>query len=177
MVCRFCGAELKNGGRFCVNCGAPVDTVNAMPGQNGPAQQGMPQYNNVPPGNAVYLAPNRGGFGNTPKKKKSPVPFIIIGAAVLVVIIGIVVVSSIIREKRRADIYNDYINNLHTKDELDQMMQEYENEETPEKKSIGGTMVENVIDSYNGEGAEDDEEFQEKLKNSSSPWFKDPGDE
>lgn len=38
-------------------------------------------------------------------------------------------------------------------------------------------MVENVINSYNGEGNEDDEEFQEKLKNSSSPWFKDPGEE
>ena len=173
MVCRFCGAELKNGGRFCVNCGAPVDTVNAMPGQNGPVQQGMPQYNNVPPGNAVYPAPNRGGFGNTPKKKKSPVPFIIIGAAVLAVIIGIIVVSAIIREKRMADSYY----NFHTKEEVYQMMQEYENEEKPGKKSIGETMGEGVIDSSNGEGAEDDEEFQEKLKNSSSPWFKDPGDE
>ena len=152
MICRCCGAELTNGGRFCVSCGAPVDTVNAMPGQ----------YSQVPQGI---------------KKKKSPVPFIIIGAAVLAVIIGIVVVSAIIREKRRAEIYNNYINNFHTKEEVYQMMQEYENEETPETKSIGGTMVEGVINSYNGEGYEDDEEFQEKLKNSSSPWFKDPGDE
>ena len=71
----------------------------------------------------------------------------------LAVIIGIIVVSAIIREKRMADSYY----NFHTKEEVYQMMQEYENEEAPEKKSIGGTMVENVIDSYNGEGAEDDE--------------------
>ena len=144
---------------FCPNCGAGIDDRAKFCNHCGAPIQPMQ---------------NMAGGGSVSPKKKSPVPFIIIGAAVLVVIIGIVVVSAVIREKRMADSYYDF----YTKDEFNQMIQEeYGNEENNRTKGIGEKTVEDVINSYYGDGNEDDEELQEKLKNSSSPWFKDPGDD
>ena len=148
MFCSSCGAQIGDNSKFCASCGAMIWAGTQKP---------MPQ------GNVTV----------TGKKKKTP--FIILGAVALVVIAA-VIITVVIRNRTRPYI-DESMYNFHTKDEFNQMMQEYENEESPENKSIGGTMVENVINSYNGEGNEDDEEFQEKLKNSSSPWFKDPGEE
>ena len=45
MVCSKCGAELKDGAKFCVNCGTPVEEtpVNEAPVGAAPAQEAAPQ--------------------------------------------------------------------------------------------------------------------------------------
>mgnify|MGYP002089020553 CR=1 FL=1 len=67
MVCPYCGAELADGARFCVGCGAALDGTQAMPVAN-PA---------VAPTPVDSPAPS--------KKPKKGVVIAIVCAAILVV--------------------------------------------------------------------------------------------
>ena len=158
MFCSSCGAKLEDGAGFCSSCGAAqgfAPTLNVSPGQ--------------------WSAPLQGVRMQQKSKVHIPVPAII-GGAVLVIAVVAVVGYKIYENSQRARI-EEYYNSIYTKDEFNQMMEEMENQTNSEPKSIGGQMVENYLNSVNGEESEEDkkrnEELEEKLKNSSSPWFKD----
>lgn len=50
MVCSKCGAELKDGAKFCVNCGTPVEEtpVNEAPVEAAPVQEASPAQEAAP---------------------------------------------------------------------------------------------------------------------------------
>ena len=45
MFCRFCGKEIPEGGRFCINCGKEADTAERFQGGTPPAGQMNPAQN------------------------------------------------------------------------------------------------------------------------------------
>ena len=156
MFCKNCGAKLDDDSRFCTNCGATAEggAVKVNPSGQRPASAGP--------------KPN-------PSKKTNFVPFIIIGVVVVIVIAAVIIISAI---KSAAEKSTDDYNDFYTKDEFNQMMDDLENEENNRTKGIGEHMAEDFMDSVNNSGEKDesDKELDEKLKNSASPWFKDPED-
>ena len=54
MVCNRCGAEIKPGTSFCMNCGAPVTEAPQQNAAPAPAQVSYPSYNPAP---AAPVAP------------------------------------------------------------------------------------------------------------------------
>ena len=189
MFCKQCGAKLDDDARFCTYCGATVEGGSPTGPAPGPVPNNMAPENNMQqenPGNGpvwdnpVPQMQNRRPSGDSATKKALLIPFIIIGVIVLIIIIFVVAVNviSAIRAKQMEEKYYDF----YTKDEFNQMMDDMENEEKNRKKGIGEHMAEDFIESVYGDeegtdgSKESDDELDEKLKNSASPWFKDPED-
>ena len=78
MFCRFCGKELKDGVKFCANCGAKVETYEKTQyfSESNSAQTQL-YVNNITPEEYLKMLEE--------EKAKKPNPFAIIGIATSVI--------------------------------------------------------------------------------------------
>ena len=164
MYCNNCGAVLDDNSRFCNKCGAVVG--DTAPSGTVPVSDTVFMHNeNGQPG----LEGIKGSPGSISRKKLIT---IIVAVVAIAAITTIVIANMKSRPVERAEDYYDF----YTKDEFNQMMEDYERKEESRPKGIGEKTIEDYIDSVYGDGDEIDEELEEKLKNSASPWFKDSGE-
>ncbi len=82
MFCRNCGAQLKEGAKFCPKCGTPVTQTQSTAGQ---------QYD-VQPGQDLREGPGLSGAAGVKKTKKAPA--FAIGAVIILVIAVILIVRA-----------------------------------------------------------------------------------
>ncbi len=156
MRCSRCGMENGNMVKFCTNCGAPV-------------QQNVQPYNyRNQAGNPYMMKP----------QKKSPVLFILVGivAVMFLVVAGTGIFLAVKakqaydEEKMQESYYNFKVRNpdgtvRNYNEEYDPNANSYDS--TEEQKSIGGKMVQDIIDTYNSTG---EEEESSEYDNLGSPW-------
>ncbi|MBQ9894803.1 MAG: zinc ribbon domain-containing protein [Ruminococcus sp.] len=91
MICRYCGHEVKDGTKFCNNCGANLGAEQPMQdiySQNAPQPNNVPEPNQYgqPPFNNNNLPPSDLPVVPMPKRKTNPILVVVI----VLVVIGLV---------------------------------------------------------------------------------------
>lgn len=100
MFCSKCGAEIKEGHKFCMNCGAPVAPRMAQPAPKAPEVSKTPKAPKQPKAPKVQKVESEISNTETPKKKgKAGTVVLIIVAAVLVVAIALIVMKLVFNNK------------------------------------------------------------------------------